>query len=168
MGLHKKTDVLRGLMWYSYEGENDMYAIPVDAVKEIIEMNNKQQYPDKLEDYQTELMSATVLMEENSHEFEMELMKMEDSATDIETAESTANHNKKNQQHNSSGKQHRNNKNDKNKHNDRNSKSKDAEHKTDKPNNRNGKKQNKNKHRNSGDGQQRQSANNVEAKPKDK
>ena len=168
LGLHKKTDVLRGLMWYSYEGENDMYAIPVDAVKEIIEMNNKQQYPDKLEDYQTELMSATVLMEENSHEFEMELMKMEDSATDIEAAESTANHNKKNQQHNSSGKQHRNNKNDKNKHNDRNSKSKDAEHKTDKPNNRNGKKQNKNKHRNSGDGQQRQSANNVEAKPKDK
>jgi hypothetical protein len=168
LGLHKKTDVLRGLMWYSYEGENDMYAIPVDAVKEIIEMNNKQQYPDKLEDYQTELMSATVLMEENSHEFEMELMKMEDSATDIEAAESTANNNKKNQQHNSSGKQHRNNKNDKNKHNDRNSKSKDAEHKTDKPNNRNGKKQNKNKHRNSGDGQQRQSANNVEAKPKDK
>ena len=165
--MHKKTDVLRGLMWYSYEGENDMYAIPVDAVKEIIEMNNKQQYPDKLEDYQTELMSAAVLMEENSHEFEMELLKMEDSVTDIEVAESNANQNKKNQQHNS-GKQHRNNKNDKNKHNDKNNKPKDGEHKTDKPNNRNGKKQNKNKHRNSGEGQQRQSANNVEAKHKDK
>ena len=168
LGLHRKTDVLRGLMWYSYEGENDMYAIPVNAVKEIIEMNNNQQYPEKLEDYQTELMSATVLMDENLHEFEMELMKMEDSIADIEATDNSANQNKKNQQHNSNNKQHRNNKNDKNKYNDRNNRPKDSENRNDKSNNRNGKKQNKNKHRNSGEEQQRQSGNVVESKPKDK
>ena len=55
-------------------------------------MNRNQQYPEKLEDYQTEFMSNSVLMEENSNEFEMELLKMEDS---LESIEITNNTNKK-------------------------------------------------------------------------
>ncbi len=79
LGLYRKTDVLRGLMWYSYEGENDMYAIPAESVREIIEMNSKQQYPEKLEDYQTELMSASALIEDINPEYEMELRMLADT-----------------------------------------------------------------------------------------
>ena len=86
LGLYRKTDVLRGIMWYSYENENDLYAIPAEAVKAIIEMNNRQEYPEKLEDYQIELMSASGLVEDNSHDFELELMKMEDATENIDTA----------------------------------------------------------------------------------
>ena len=135
LGLYKKTDVLRGIMWYAYEGENDMYAIPVEAVKEIIEMNKNQQYPEKLEDYQTEFMSNSVLMEENSNEFEMELLKMEDS---LESIEITNNTNKKsNNNHQRNGKTDNNDKN--------NARNKNNEHRH---NNKNIKRSNKQKHHN--------------------
>lgn len=135
LGLYKKTDVLRGIMWYAYEGENDMYAIPVEAVKEIIEMNKNQQYPEKLEDYQTEFMSNSVLMEENSNEFEMELLKMEDS---LESIEITNNTNKKsNNNHQRNGKTDNNDKN--------NVRNKNNEHRH---NNKNIKRSNKQKHHN--------------------
>ena len=49
-------------------------------------MNNRQEYPEKLEDYQIELMSASGLVEDNSHDFELELMKMEDATENIDTA----------------------------------------------------------------------------------
>ena len=134
LGLCKKTDVLRGVMWYCYEGENDMYAIPVDAVKEIIEMNNNQQYPEKLEDYQTDLMSTSIFIEENNNEFEMELMKMEDTSESIEIANTNNTNNKKNNQQNSN----KNNTGNKNHH-----KNKNGEHKQ--GGNRNAKKTNKNR-----------------------
>ena len=122
-------------MWYAYEGENDMYAIPVEAVKEIIEMNKNQQYPEKLEDYQTEFMSNSVLMEENSNEFEMELLKMEDS---LESIEITNNTNKKsNNNHQRNGKTDNNDKN--------NARNKNNEHRH---NNKNIKRSNKQKHHN--------------------
>lgn len=49
---YSKTDVFKGLMWYSYVFDrNNMMAIPAEKVKEIIEMNNKGKYPEQLEDY---------------------------------------------------------------------------------------------------------------------
>lgn len=77
LALPKKSDPLRGLMWYAYEGENDLYALPVEKVNEIIEMNRSQQYPERLEDYQVELMNAAALQQESSKaEFEQELRRL--------------------------------------------------------------------------------------------
>ena len=42
LALYKKTDVFRGIMWYCYEGENELIALPAEKVKEIIEMNRNQ------------------------------------------------------------------------------------------------------------------------------
>ncbi len=91
LALYKKTDVFRGIMWYAYEGENDLYAITAENVKKLIEMNRNQQYPEKLEDYQEELMSTAALAQEsNAAEFERELrMLADDNASgDNGTAES--------------------------------------------------------------------------------
>ena len=80
LALYKKTDVFRGIMWYAYEGENDLYALPAAKVKEIIEMNQRQEYPEKMEDFQVELMSTSALQQETStSEFEQELRRMADS-----------------------------------------------------------------------------------------
>ena len=152
LGLHRKTDVLRGLMWYSYEGENDMYAIPVDSVKEIIEMNNNQKYPEKLEDYQTELMSVAALNQENTSDYELELMKMEDTVENIDTTNVSDNQQNKKGQQNRNNK-NRTNKNDNNRLGDKSNKQNGAENRQDRPNNRNKKKQNKNKHHGNGEGQ---------------
>lgn len=49
---YSKTDVFKGLMWYSYVFDrNNMMAIPAEKVKEIIDMNNKGKMPEQLEDY---------------------------------------------------------------------------------------------------------------------
>ena len=68
LALYKKTDVFRGIMWYAYEGENDLMAIKAADVKAIIEMNRQQQYPERLEDYQVELMSTSALAQESTDE----------------------------------------------------------------------------------------------------
>ena len=82
LAMYKKTDVFRGIMWYAYEGESDLYAITAENVKAIIEMNRNQEYPEKLEDYQVELMSTAALAQESSEaEFERELKLMADDAT---------------------------------------------------------------------------------------
>ena len=50
--IHQKNDVFKGIMWYSYTTDkNNIMAIPVDKVKEIIEKNKKGEFPEKLEDY---------------------------------------------------------------------------------------------------------------------
>ena len=50
--VHQKNDVFKGIMWYSYTTDkNNIMAIPVDKVKEIIALNQKGQKPKKLEDY---------------------------------------------------------------------------------------------------------------------
>ncbi len=47
-----KTDVFKQVMWYSYVNDNsNMMAIPVNKVKEIIEKNRKNIFPEKLEDF---------------------------------------------------------------------------------------------------------------------
>ena len=81
LALYKKTDVFRGIMWYAYEGDSELYAITADNVKKIIEMNLNQEYPEKLEDYQVELMSTAALAQESSSdEFEQELRRMADDS----------------------------------------------------------------------------------------
>ena len=80
LALYKKTDVFRGIMWYAYEGDSELYAIPADSVKKIIEMNHNQVYPEKLEDYTLDLMSASALQgqEGDNAEYERELRRMAD------------------------------------------------------------------------------------------
>lgn len=49
---YQKSDVFKGLMWYSYVFDRgNMMAIPAEQVKEIIAMNNKGKFPEQLEDY---------------------------------------------------------------------------------------------------------------------
>ena len=49
---HKKNDVFKRIMWYAYtDNPNNLLAILVDNVKEIIEMNKKGKYPKELEMY---------------------------------------------------------------------------------------------------------------------
>ncbi len=89
LALYKKTDVFRGIMWYCYEGESELHALKAESVKKIIEMNRNQEYPEKMEDYQVELMSTAALAQETSNaDFERELRRMADDMTeDIETKE---------------------------------------------------------------------------------
>ncbi|MBR1517208.1 MAG: hypothetical protein IJ620_03595 [Bacteroidales bacterium] len=80
LALYKKTDVLRGIMWYAYEGDNELYAIKAENVKKVIEMNRNQQYPERLEDFQEQLMSTSALEQESSNaEFETELRRLADT-----------------------------------------------------------------------------------------
>ena len=49
---HQKTDVHKGIMWYAYaDDSNNMMAIPVDKVNEIISLNKKGKIPAELEKY---------------------------------------------------------------------------------------------------------------------
>lgn len=84
LALYKKTDVFRGIMWYAYEGSNELFALKAESVKEIIEKNKNQQYPEKMEDYVVELMSSTAIASEASEkEFEQELRRMADSGNGV-------------------------------------------------------------------------------------
>lgn len=86
LALYKKTDVFRGIMWYAYEGESELHAIPAESVKKIIEMNRNQEYPETLEAFQVELMSNAALAQEtNSAEFERELRRMADDLGETES-----------------------------------------------------------------------------------
>lgn len=84
LALYKKTDVLRGIMWYAYEGENELIALPADKVKEIIEMNRNQQYPERMEDYQVELMSTSALVQESTdEEVEREIRRLAEGGNGV-------------------------------------------------------------------------------------
>ncbi len=92
LALYKKTDVFRGIMWYAYEGENDLYALKAEDVKSIIEMNRNAEYPEQLEDYQVELMSTAALAQESSNdEFERELQLLADENTTEQSTRSQDN-----------------------------------------------------------------------------
>ena len=74
--VHQKNDVFKGIMWYSYTSDkNNIMAIPVDKVKEIIALNRKGQKPEKLEDY-----AVTTEAHTNTNEGygEADLKKMSD------------------------------------------------------------------------------------------
>ncbi len=93
LALYKKIDIFRGIMWYAYEGQNDLYAIPADSVKEIIEKNRRQEYPEQLEQYQVELMSSGALVQETSDsEFEQALRQLADNGSEIISEEDTTLH----------------------------------------------------------------------------
>ncbi len=90
LALYKKTDVFRGIMWYCYEGENELIALPAEKVKEIIEMNRNQQYPERMEDYQVELMSTSALVSEaNSEEVEREIQRLAEGDNGVVGEEQT-------------------------------------------------------------------------------
>ncbi|MBR4774442.1 MAG: hypothetical protein IK010_08445 [Bacteroidales bacterium] len=89
LALYKKTDVFRGIMWYAYEGENDLIALPAEKVKEIIEMNRQQQYPERMEDYQVELMSTSALAQESTdEEVEREIRRLAEGGNGVVGEES--------------------------------------------------------------------------------
>lgn len=50
-GVLQKTDVFKKIMWYSYENDYNMMAIPLDKVREIMKLNGKGVEPEKLEDF---------------------------------------------------------------------------------------------------------------------
>ena len=50
--VYQKSDIFKGLMWFAYTNDkNNMMAIPVEQVKNIIDMNRKGTIPEKLEDF---------------------------------------------------------------------------------------------------------------------
>ncbi|MBR1766178.1 MAG: hypothetical protein IJ745_03945 [Bacteroidales bacterium] len=84
LALYKKTDVFRGVMWYVYEGENDLIAVKAEDVKAIIEMNRRQEYPERLEDYQVELMSTSALAQESTNEeVEREIQRLAEGGNGV-------------------------------------------------------------------------------------
>ena len=84
LALYKKTDVFRGIMWYAYEGENDLIAVKAEDVKAIIEMNRHQEYPERLEDYQVELMSTSALAQESTNEeVEREIQRLAEGGNGV-------------------------------------------------------------------------------------
>ena len=84
LALYKKTDVLRGIMWYAYEGENDLIALKAEDVKNIIAMNRNQEYPEKLEDYQVELMAGSGLAQESTdEEVEREIRRLAEGGNGV-------------------------------------------------------------------------------------
>jgi cell fate regulator YaaT (PSP1 superfamily) len=51
VAIHQKTDVFKRIMWYAYQNDqNNMLALSVDRVKEIIAENRKGNFPAQLED----------------------------------------------------------------------------------------------------------------------
>jgi cell fate regulator YaaT (PSP1 superfamily) len=47
-----KSDIFKGLMWYSYLGENTkVVVLPISRVHEIMEMNKRDEKPEELESY---------------------------------------------------------------------------------------------------------------------
>lgn len=137
LALYKKTDVFRGIMWYAYEGENDLYAIPAESVKEIIEMNRNQKYPEKLEDFQVELMSTASLAQETSNdEFEQELRRLAESGDGVVREEEKRPSRHEGKQGNRNGGDRRNNRNGGDKNRGENTEHKGQHSKSDRQDNR--------------------------------
>ena len=80
-------------MWYAYEGENDLIALKAEDIKKIIEMNRAQQYPERMEDFQVQLMSTSALEQESSNaEFESELSRLADNGSTAATTDRRQQH----------------------------------------------------------------------------
>jgi cell fate regulator YaaT (PSP1 superfamily) len=73
--IHKKTDVLKQLMWYGYEGKDqqDIVCLEVASVHEVIEMNKSGRKPEKLEGV-TSTSASSVIDYHNGHD-DAELLK---------------------------------------------------------------------------------------------
>jgi cell fate regulator YaaT (PSP1 superfamily) len=58
----QKLDVFGGIMWFAYKSnENELYAIQIEKVKDIIQMNKTGKFPDKLEDFARKQEKKVVL-----------------------------------------------------------------------------------------------------------
>ena len=59
---HQKTDVYKRLMWYSYQEEDKkiITCMNVDTVKEIIDLNEKGKYPEKLKGIEESSMASVI------------------------------------------------------------------------------------------------------------
>ena len=74
--VHQKNDVFKGIMWYSYTNDKgNIMAIPVDKVKEIMELNKRGEQPEKLEDY---AVTREQMTNTNEGYSERDLNKMSD------------------------------------------------------------------------------------------
>ena len=72
--IHQKNDVFKGLMWYSYTNDrNNIMAIPVDKVKEIIKLNESGKKPEKMDDYaqSTEQHTNEVFLNDDGSEVDL-------------------------------------------------------------------------------------------------
>ena len=50
--IYNKIDIFKKIVWYTYAGDNStMFAIPLEKVNEIIDMNKKNQLPDDFESF---------------------------------------------------------------------------------------------------------------------
>ncbi|HPE40539.1 MAG TPA: regulatory iron-sulfur-containing complex subunit RicT [Bacteroidales bacterium] len=51
-GFYNKIDIFKKIVWYNYANDNStIFAIPLESVNKIIEMNKKGKYPDSLEGF---------------------------------------------------------------------------------------------------------------------
>lgn len=63
---HQKTDIFRRIIWYSYEGESDVFIpLSVDRVKEVMSMNQRGEIPEELL-----VESAEKKQAEKKHDYE--------------------------------------------------------------------------------------------------
>ncbi len=67
---YHKSDVFQKIMWYAYaEDPNNLMAIPVKKVKEIIEMNKKRNFPDDLERFARQKEQKVVENTQNGDDY---------------------------------------------------------------------------------------------------
>lgn len=51
-GFYNKIDIFKKIVWYNYANDNStIFAIPLDSVNKIIELNKKGKYPESLEEF---------------------------------------------------------------------------------------------------------------------
>ncbi len=63
---HQKTDIFKRIIWYSYEGESDVFIpLSVDRVKEVMAMNTNGEFPEELL-----IASKEKQVEEKKHDYE--------------------------------------------------------------------------------------------------
>ncbi len=88
--IHQKTDVYRGIMWYSLESEgaaNTLVPVPVERVREIIDLNRKNVFP-------TNLIEAYALPEKEK-QFQFKDVVGQESITRFEKNDKGKNQGKK-------------------------------------------------------------------------
>ncbi|MGD1848117.1 MAG: stage 0 sporulation family protein [Salibacteraceae bacterium] len=57
LAYHQKTDIFKGLMWYTYEDDpSNFISLSVDRVKEIASLNEKGERPSELKNYEEEIV----------------------------------------------------------------------------------------------------------------
>ncbi len=67
----QKTDIFRKIMWFGYEQENTWIAVPVKRVKEVIELNKKNNLPATLlDDEKTDIEDTTMALNSDLEELD--------------------------------------------------------------------------------------------------